>query len=198
VLDVGCGDGKVGRRLAERGVQSLGFDGSAAMIARARKLTENWRLKNSQFSDSPITFAHADLLANDFSVHELFDWITAFAVFHHLPGHAMRLRVLRRLAVHLAPGGALAMSNWQLTRSERLSARIAPWSLLGLSEAEVEPNDYLLRWERGGRRGLRYVHVLEEVEARRLADDAGLTVSEVFSADGASGDLAEYVVMQKG
>jgi SAM-dependent methyltransferase len=197
VLEVGCGDGKVGRRLVERGAYYLGVDSSPAMIARAQRLTEPWRLEHSQSPTSSIAFVTGDLLTDDFSINDVFDWVLAFAVLHHLPGALTRQRVLQLLAHRLAPGGVLAMSNWQLTRSERLRARIAPWSAVGLMEAEVEPNDFLLMWERGERRGLRYVHVLAEAEARQLAAAAGLTVTEVFSADGVSGDLAEYVVMQR-
>lgn len=198
ILDVGCGDGKVGRRLAERGAHYLGLDSSAAMIARAEMLTGNWRLENPQFSDAPISFAQSDLLSANFLTGQTFHWILAFAVFHHLPGYETRLRVLRALSAQLKPGGTLVMSNWQLTRSERLRPRIALWSAIGLNEADVEPNDFLLTWERGARRGLRYVHVLAEAEARQLALAAGLAVVEVFSADGVSGDLAEYLMMRKG
>lgn len=197
VLEVGCGDGKVGRRLAERDVHYFGIDSSAAMIARAERLTEDWRLENSQFSSSQIAFAQFDLLSNSFPAVQIFHWVLAFAVFHHLPGYEARLRVIRTLAAQLEPGGTLVMSNWQLTRSERLRQRIALWSAIGLNEADVEPNDFLLTWERGRRRGLRYVHVLAEAEARQLAASAELSVVEVFSADGASDDLAEYVVMKK-
>ncbi|MGQ0600687.1 MAG: class I SAM-dependent methyltransferase [Anaerolineales bacterium] len=197
VLEVGCGDGKVGRRLAERGVHYLGLDSSVAMLARAQSLTENWRLENPQFSNSLLSFAYSDLLSADRLTGQTFHWILAFAIFHHLPGYEARRRVIQTLAAQLEPGGTLVMSNWQLTRSERLRQRIAPWSAIGLSEADMEPNDFLLTWKRGGRRGLRYVHVLAEAEARQLAVAAGLSVVEVFSADGASDDLAEYVVMRK-
>jgi hypothetical protein len=88
------------------------------------------------------------------------------------------------------------MSNWQLTRSERLMRRVRPWSDAGLDETQVEPGDFLLGWERGGRRGLRYVHVIDEAEARALAEAAGLQVVEVFEADGVSGDLAQYVQLR--
>ncbi len=87
------------------------------------------------------------------------------------------------------------MSNWQFLRSPKLRQRVVPWNTLGITEAEVEQGDYLLSWERGGRRGVRYVHVLDEDEVRRLAGQAGLQILEVFSADGLSGDLAEYVVL---
>jgi SAM-dependent methyltransferase len=201
VLEVGCGDGKVGRRLAERGAHYLGLDGSAAMVNRAKRLTEKWKVESRLATfHFPLSFSVADLLDEhwpDIIARQVFDWALAFAVLHHLPGFATRARVVRALAERLPSGGMLAMSNWQLTRSERLRERIVPWSVWGLSEAAVEPNDFLLTWERGERRGLRYVHVLAEAEAHQLAGEAGLTVTEVFSADGAGGNLAEYVVMRR-
>jgi 2-polyprenyl-3-methyl-5-hydroxy-6-metoxy-1,4-benzoquinol methylase len=139
------------------------------------------------------------LLAPDWDLalgDRLFDWVLSFAVFHHLPGAETRTAVLGALAKRLAPGGWLAMSNWQFVQSERLRRRVAAWEVVGLEAAEVEPGDYLLTWARGPRRGLRYVHVLDEAEARALAPTAGLAVREVFRADGVSGDLAEYVLMQ--
>jgi hypothetical protein len=53
-----------------------------------------------------------------------------------------------------------------------------------------------LTWERKGQTGLRYVHALDQAEAQVLMNGAGLEVVETFSADGHTGDLAEYVVAQ--
>jgi hypothetical protein len=129
---------------------------------------------------------------------EPFDWVLAFGVFHHLPGASLRARVMGELAGRLRAGGTLAMSNWQFTRSARLRQKVRPWAEAGLDEADVEPGDYLVSWERKGTRGLRYVHVLDEEEALALAAGAGLGVVEVFQADGVNGRLADYVVMQNG
>ncbi|MCS6910688.1 MAG: class I SAM-dependent methyltransferase [Anaerolineales bacterium] len=142
----------------------------------------------------------ADVLTPDWDVvlgSQSFDWTLAFAVFHHLPGRENRAKLLRVLAARLVPGGTLAMSNWQFTRSERLQRRLRPWSELGLRDSDLEPNDYLLSWERSGRHGLRYVHLLDEAEARALAELAGLAVKEIFSADGISNNLTEYVLTVK-
>jgi SAM-dependent methyltransferase len=208
VLELGCGDGKVGRWLAgHRNVAAYrGLDSSPAMLDRARRLSEAWNteragpLAPSSTFHAPLSFALADLASPDW-LHLLpldaFDWILAFALFHHLPGFENRARVLREAAARLEPGGEFVMSNWQFTRSERLRAHVVPWAGLGLSEADVEPNDYLLSWERKEQRGLRYVHVLTEAEARQMAKTAGLTVVEVFQSDGVTGDLAEYVRMGK-
>jgi len=215
VLELGCGDGKVGRWLAANAnvASYLGMDSSAEMLERARRTpTPDPRLRavgkfsdgrgesSPSFSLHPLSFILTDLTSPDWPralpSHPL-DWILAFAVFHHLPGFDARTRILRILAGHLAPGGMFVMSNWQFTRSERLKRRIVPWATLNLDETEVEPGDYLLSWERGGQRGLRYVHVLDEAEARRMAEAAGLAVIEVFRSDGVTGDLSDYVQMRK-
>lgn len=207
VLEAGCGDGKVGRWLAARGVRYVGLDASEALLERARRLSGQWGVDRRPAAETPLPtdhhsplFLRVDLLSPDLDQAlgaQLHDWILALAVFHHLPGAETRARVLRALAARLAAEGRLAMSNWQLTRSERLRRRIAPWDRLGLTDADVEPSDYLLTWERGAGRGLRYVHVLDEAEARRLADAAGLRVAEVFRSDGLTGDLSDYVVLQR-
>lgn len=208
VLELGCGDGKVGRWLAANAnvASYLGLDSSEAMLERARRytqLTDDRRRTpeaHSSFGIRHLSFAFADLTSPDWPLvlpSHTFDWILAFAVFHHLPTFDARTRSLRALAERLGPGGRFAMSNWQFTRSERLKRRIVPWSALNLGQAEVEPDDYLLSWERGGQRGLRYVHVLDEAEARRIAEAARLTVVEVFRSDGVTGDLSDYVQMRK-
>ncbi len=209
VLEAGCGDGKVGRWLARNveNVNYVGLDASAAMLARAREFSAPWTV--SQEPGSPTSqsaaghslhFRHADLLAPDLDPAlgaGRYDWILAFAVFHHLPGAEARARVLRSLADRLTPGGWLAFSNWQFGRSPRLRGRVRDWSALELGSADVETGDYLLAWERRGQSGLRYVHLLDEAEARGLAADAGLVVREVFRADGVTDDLADYLVAQK-
>src|SRR3989338_8415398 len=197
VLEIGCGDGKVAQalRVSRNAIAYWGLDLDPTLLARARQAM----LASAPPSSQPwsFTFALADLTAPDWArvlPPEPFHWILAFSVFHHLPGSGCRQQVLRTLGEHLAPGGTLAMSNWQFMRSERLKARVRPWSSIGLTAAEVEPHDYLLDWERSGRHGLRYVHLLEEAEARALAESAALKVIEVFQSDGVTGTLADYVL----
>jgi tRNA (uracil-5-)-methyltransferase TRM9 len=208
VLEVGCGDGKAGRWLARQAPPAfyLGVDGSEGLLERARRYSaataarpaDAARKSPPAYDLGAEAFVFSDLAAPDWAAvlpALPFDVILAFAVLHHLPRFETRARLVRELAGRLALGGRVAMSNWQFLRSSKLRQHVVPWSALGLSEAEVEPGDYLLSWERQGRRGLRYVHQLDEAEARRLAQQAGLRVLEVFSADGVSRDLAQYVVL---
>ncbi len=207
VLELGCGDGQVGRWLAAHVniAAYLGLDSSKVMLERAGRVTSGrWQVAGNDMQRAtghmPLSFAFADLTSPDWPLalpSHPFDWMLAFAVLHHLPGFDARAQSLRALAERLAPGGTFAMSNWQFTRSERLKRRIVPWSALNLGAAEVEPGDYLLSWERKGQRGLRYVHVLDEAEARQMAAAAGLAVVQVFRSDGVTGDLSDYVQMRK-
>jgi SAM-dependent methyltransferase len=219
VLEIGCGDGKAARALAAHANVSayLGLDLSPALLDRARvNLAKEAQLPDeaqalssheTAAGHSPreagmrnFSFALADLTDLEWPhvlPPEPFTFILAFAVFHHLPGGETRAQVLRNLGERLAPGGALVMSNWQFVRSPRLQRHIVPWSTLNLSGSAVEPGDYLITWERHHRRGLRYVHLLDEAEARQLAEAARLHVVEVFHSDGVSNDLADYVIMHK-
>ena len=94
-LDVGCGDGWLARRLANRATRVTGIDLSAPMIDRARQAAVG--LPN-------LTFEIGNLL--DHSLPEAgFDFVSAIAVLHHLPFEP----ALARLAALLRPGGVLAV-----------------------------------------------------------------------------------------
>jgi SAM-dependent methyltransferase len=122
-----------------------------------------------------------------------FNLAFAFAVLHHIPGRERRVQLLCTVRELLAPDGRFIHSNWQFLRSERLRGRIHPWGEVGLSDAEVDPGDYLLDWRRGGF-GLRYVHHFSEDELASLAAESGFRVLETFYADGETGDLGLYQI----
>jgi SAM-dependent methyltransferase len=119
----------------------------------------------------------------------------AFAVLHHIPGAALRLRLMEQVNGLLAPGGRLSLSVWSFLASPQLRKRIQPWLAVGISEAELDPGDFLLDWRRGGR-GLRYVHHFTEPELAGLAEAAGFQVLESYLSDGEGGALGRYQVWQ--
>ena len=192
VLDLGCGPGQFAHHLAvETAPRSyLGLDLSPELLLRARSGVDD-EARNS------FRFVCADLAAGALPLGQgsRFDWILLFAVLHHLPGHARRAAACRAAHAHLAPGGKLAMSNWQFIRSERLRARIVPWSRLSLDESDVDPGDALLDWRRGGS-GLRFVHLIDAAERAELCREAGFREVEAFSCDGEGGRLSDYAIWQ--
>jgi len=99
VLDLGCGEGYVARKLRERGARSIhGIDVSAEMIERAR----------AQEAESqaavPIRFEAGD--ASDLSHLEddAFDLVVAVFLFNYLDRAAMT-RTMAEVARVLRPGG---------------------------------------------------------------------------------------------
>ncbi len=179
VLDAGCGDGRAARALDEMGrrVRYLGIDGSASFVALARQRAEG-------LTDVIANFAVLDVTSPGWSMVlplRPFDTVLSLAVLHHLPGRALRQRMVSDMAALLAENGRLIVSTWQFMGSERLRKKIVPWAAVGLSESDVEAGDYLLDWQRGGH-GLRYCHHIGEDEARDLCTGAGLAVTEWFLA----------------
>jgi len=187
LLDLGCGNGELARRLAHRGHigQYTGLDFSPSLLEQAVAGQQpNFR------------FLQADLALPDWEVSltdNPYDVILAFAVLHHLPGVELRLQVLRKVRSLLSPEGRFIHSEWQFLNSPRLKARVQPWGLIALSQQEVDPGDYLLDWRQGGQ-GLRYVHHFSEPELEELAAKAGFEVIDSFLSDGENNRLGLYQV----
>jgi hypothetical protein len=98
------------------------------------------------------------------------------------------------MAAHLSEDGRIILSNWQFLDSERQRRKITDWGRIGLTEDEVDNNDYLLTWKRGGT-GYRYVCFIDELETERLAETAGLRCLNQFRSDGREGDLNLYSIL---
>jgi SAM-dependent methyltransferase len=100
VLDAGCGEGLLARRLADVVPRVVGLDRDAGILAGARSTT------------SAVGWVQGDLLAPPFGTGT-FDAVVATAVLHHVDAGAG----LRRLAGLVRPGGVLivlglAASRW--------------------------------------------------------------------------------------
>jgi tRNA (uracil-5-)-methyltransferase TRM9 len=191
ILDLGCGNGELARTLAQAGFHGtyLGLDFSLPLLTDAK-------LQPEGFS---ATFQVADLTINDWADSLLtnhYSLIIAFAVLHHIPGIDMRRSILQKVHGLLGPNGKFTHSNWQFLNSEKLKARIQPWSAANLSAVDVDEGDYLLDW-RGGGTGLRYVHHFSAQELSQLAAETGFRVEHIFLSDGAGENLGLYQVWGK-
>ena len=203
LLDLGCGSGVLGQRLAQSGFQGsyLGLDFSAPLLDEARQGAQAF----AGVEGCRLAYAQANLLDEawlDQTAGLTFDGALAFAALHHIPGEEKRQRLLAQVSGLLPPGGLFIHSEWQFQNSPKLMARVQPWSMVGLDESELEKGDTLLDWRHNpggekGEAGLRYVHLFDRLELDGLASGAGFEILEEFESDGKSGNLALYQVWRK-
>jgi SAM-dependent methyltransferase len=198
LLDVGCGNGRFGRFLAQRAPQLryLGIDASPELLALAE-------------ARGPIgaasEFRRLDLVEDDLDAclgAQRFSLVALFGLLHHLPGAARRRALLHGLAARLRPGGLLALTLWRFEAFRRFRERIVPWethnraAAAPIDPAQLEPGDHLLPW---GPDGIpRYCHFADEDETRELL--AGLPCQTLarYDADGREGALNRYLVLRAG
>lgn len=187
VLDVGCGNARFGVFLCRHLPHKLtyhGLDNSTILLEYARTALEKtncaFRLEESDLIENPLPFSSAYTL------------VAAFGVLHHIPGYQQRQDFMRRLAGQVADGGWLVFTSWRFYEQERFRARIVAWE----KDIAVEKNDFLLDW-RKGEDSLRYCHYIDDEEHIGLIRAAGLVEIATFRADGKSGDLNCYSLLQK-
>lgn len=195
ILDVGCGNGTLARALIKNGFSGayLGVDMSEGLLSQAKHLT-------GDPTEGHFAFKMVDLSGEnwlDTVPRQSYDWLTCFAVLHHLPGASYRQQLVMNFVKLTANKSRIAISVWQWQNSPRLRKRVVPWSTLGLNQDDLEAGDVLMDWRAGNAPGLRYVHTFDDRELAHLAEGAGLRVTESFYSDGKQGNLALYQVWEK-
>lgn len=193
-LDLGCGSGALAAEWALAGRQSAyyGVDFSPTLLREAA---------GAAVPAENIAFGLADLTAPDWYAGLEQGWVgaLAFAVLHHLPGHARRVEFARQVRDLIRPGGQFIFSVWQFQHSEKLMARRQPWSAVGLLEEDLEPGDTLLDWRApdtastgASEPAFRYVHLFTPDSLAELARESGFRPVEEFESDGHGGRLGLY------
>ncbi len=196
ILDLGCGNGELARTLSKahhRGAY-LGLDFSPTLLAEASSSSFSFPCRFLSFD---LTIFPLDrLLATDSAngPHQPpFHLILCFAVLHHIPTDTLRADILCKARELLAPTGRIMLSNWCFTHSSRFQSRLQPWSEISLTSEDVDRNDYLLDWKRGGR-ALRFVHEFTPSELTDLAGKNGFEINQSFYSDGADRRSSLYQV----
>jgi SAM-dependent methyltransferase len=192
VLDLGCGNGELGKELFIRGHKGpyVGLDSNVDLLKIAR---ENLPKVSS------VSLIQKDLSSPSWDTDlpiKQYDIILAFAVLHHIPGAALRKQVIEKIRSLSVPNGRFIHSEWQFLNSPRLRKRIQPWEKVGLNSDQVEAGDFLIDWRQGGQ-GFRYVHLFDVRELESLAIDTGFTILETFSSDGEGGNLGLYQIWKR-
>lgn len=222
VLDLGCGNLRFERFLAERTsapVRVLAFDNCPDLAAPAAGPPERVAV---EFQTLDIVEALLDGTFADRLPRAECDLAVAFGLMHHLPTSEMRARLLEGLLASLKPGGFAVLSFWQFLHDPRLAAKAAATTAEGRAAHHLpafQENDFLLGWQHA-EDIYRFCHHTTETEIDALlaallepeAAAAGKRTSrgscvpavplpfrEIgrFSADGKTGNLNRYLVLQR-
>ena len=123
IVDLGCGNGALTKKLAEKGFSVMGIDASEDMLKLARQ----------QYPE--LTFRQGDALT--FTLEEKVDVIFSNAVFHWIDGEKQE-QLLQNIASQLKPGGQLVCEFGGKGCAERVHAMLEScFSERGLSYRRV-------------------------------------------------------------
>ena len=193
VLDVGCGNGRLAFMLEALGrpIDYVGVDAASGLLELAAENTRDLIHVRTRF-------IQADLAGDSWSeaLAGNFDAVLCLATLQHMPGYALRSRLVTTLGRLTADDGILIISAWQFMESDRLRARVLPWEEADVDATQIEPGDALLPWKQEVY-AVRYVHQTTAQEFTRLATDSGLRITDTFRADGREGNLNLYVLLQR-
>ena len=123
VLDLACGNLRFERFLASSlpgvHIDAYAYDECDQLVGAADIAGMAVHFRHLDVAET--LFVHADL-SSELGVQGC-DLAACFGFMHHLPLPAQRESVLRALAESTRPGGLVAISFWQLSRSQRLLAK---------------------------------------------------------------------------
>ena len=197
VLDLACGNLRFERYLADAWAgptHTYAFDSCDELVQACEE------------APAGTSYEHLDVLDALMERHDLSallkvpacDLCVCFGFMHHVPLKEHREQLLRALVSCLRPGGLLAISFWQLSKSERLLRKARSTTKIASAQLNLHdlgPNDYLLGWQDRSD-VLRFCHDFDEAELDGLLA-AVPDAHEIarFSADGSTDKLNRYLLM---
>lgn len=155
----------------------------------------------------------------DASVQQHFSWlpslpalqgkkpvfISCFGFMHHIPTKQLRTFALTSLCEGLPSHSLVALSFWEFARNTTRAAKAQQAHEKALTNTVIapdntrylEPNDYFLGWSHT-EQATRFCHSFDPQELNELIEEVKGRAHLVdrFSADGKTGDLNEYLVLE--
>jgi SAM-dependent methyltransferase len=170
VLDVGCGNGRLLKVLADRHAKYIGVDQSESLI------------KICQDKYPEYKFAVEDILNLGELPEYDFDYVFCIAVLQHLPGNDLRLQALKQLKNKIKVGGKIILTVWNMWAVEKYRRMIYKFALLKLvGKNKMDWNDVLFDWRApNSQMSKRYYHVFNQRELGKLVKKSGLRIEKAF------------------
>ena len=158
ILDVGCGNGRLGEEL-KRDVDYLGVDSSSNLIDIAKKKYKY----NKNYKFHVLDIFELDKLK------EKYDYIFLVAVIQHIPSKELRVKVLNKIKSTLKENGEIIISVWNLVDNKKYKKQLKKSKYLNFLKG-LDQRDLLFYWKnsQGEKLSLRYYHAFTAKELKKL------------------------------
>ena len=217
ILDVACGNMRfaafAARRFAGAGISKIaytGIDNCPALAQDANVAADPVGSDSCQAVAVETSFIQRDIVAcllDDMPLElPAAQLIVCSGFMHHVPGAAVRVRLLSAFMGAVEIGGVLVVSFWQFMSDPSIAASARELTSpalasLGLTPDDVERGDYILGWQNNPD-ARRYCHSFTSQEVKSLAAAAlkehdAIFETTFFEADGKSGKLNIYLVARR-
>ncbi len=177
VLDIGCGNGRLRKFLAEKDFSGEYF---------ARDVAENFlnhaRENLKEFPENSLNFSIGGFLdlRPEFS-DNFFDEIWAVASFHHLSQHEDRKKALRDIQKILKSGGEIVLTVWNLWEQKKYEPQKKEAFLRSVFNPLFSNRDFLIPW--GTQKTPRYYYSFSQEYLTQLLEEAGFEIQKIFYSD---------------
>ncbi len=193
---MGCGNGRFGLFLAGHldadQFDYYGVDSSQPLLDIAKDKLGQTKIK---FQLKKIDLVEG-LLKGGPEINQQFDLIVGFGLMHHIPGFNLRQKLFEFIEQNLKKQGIGVITLWQFGQKPRFMRKGVNPKKVGLTPKELDENDYILDWRRGGR-AYRYCHFVDQQEKIKLIDNSGLKLADEFLADGETENLNKYLILTR-
>ena len=155
-----------------------------------------------------LRFQSLDVMEALFAGASLYDALEApacdvavsFGFLHHVPLFEQRVAVMRALVDQVRPGGFVIVSLWRFLHDDAFAAKAQAEHARAVAELGLPPlglGDFVLGWQNVPG-AYRYCHSFSDIELDQLVVACGDAAEEVvrFTADGRTGEMNAYVVLQ--
>lgn len=205
VLDVACGnlrfEGFLARNLPNRNITTYALDACDELALDGVSLPGNVAVR-FQHCDV-IKELQTETLNRALNSNKPADLTVSFGFMHHIPLPEWRKALLNALLYATAPSGYVCISLWQFLNDQGLAAKAKNTTAKGIAELgynskQFNEGDRLLGWknEPGA---YRYCHSFSDSEIDELIESVSTiaTLKARFQSDGRTGNLNEYLVLQR-
>lgn len=195
ILDIGCGNGRfysfLTSILDSEKIIFTGVDSDENLLSLAKEKIK--QTDQTQNVDIVAKLLKSDSLGLN---NQTFDLVVMFGVLHHIPSKKLRTSLVTNIVDMLNNDGIAVIANWQFADDARYKKRFISPEEISANSDELEPNDYILDWQKG-ERALRYCHHTTDEEMKNIVSRAKGKIIDSYFADGKSGRLNRYYVIGK-